>query len=290
MLSHGPDLPAVHNPHCDSSKKPGGRASIRPVHAGAGQASQPFRIIIGIPARYHSTRFPGKPLAQLLGRPLIESVWRRATAVPGVERVLVATDEQRIAAAVKAFGGEAVMTRSSHRSGTDRLAEAFASIDCDLVVNLQGDEPMIHPQAIAAAIEAFYSAGERLRVSTLKTRIRARETLLDPNAVKVVTDREGFAVTFSRQPVPPVAPEDEVDLERAAYFKHLGLYVYRREFLLEFARMPRTPSETREQLEQLRMLDNGISIKVVETPHDSIGIDTPDDLARAEALLARGQV
>lgn len=260
------------------------------VHAGAGQSSKPLRIIIGIPARYHSTRFPGKPLAQLCGRTLIEHVWRRAVAVPGVERVLVATDEERIAATVKAFGGEAVMTRSSHRSGTDRLAEVFASIDCDLVVNLQGDEPMIHSHAIAAAIEAFHSLDERLRVSTLKTRIRDPETLLEPGAVKVVTDKDGFAVTFSRRPVPPVAPEDEIDLERVAYFKHLGLYVYRRAFLLEFAGMPRTPSEVREQLEQLRMLDNGIPIKVVETPHDSIGIDTPEDLARTEAVLSRGTV
>jgi 3-deoxy-manno-octulosonate cytidylyltransferase (CMP-KDO synthetase) len=242
-------------------------------------------IVVGIPARYHSTRFPGKALAELAGRPVIEHVYRQAAAVPGVAQVLIATDDERIAAAAGAFGGEAVLTRADHASGTDRLAEVFAARECDLVVNLQGDEPLIRPDAIAAAIEPL-SLDATLEVSTLKTRIRDQETLRSPHAVKVVTDAAGDAVGFSRRPVPPVAPGAEVDLEQTAYFKHIGLYVYTQSFLLRFAAMPPTPSEKREQLEQLRMLDNGIRVRVVETRHDSIGIDMPEDLARAEALLS----
>ena len=245
-----------------------------------------LRIVVGIPARYPSTRFPGKPLALLAGRPLVEHVYRRAQAVPGVDQILVATDDARIAAAVEAFGGEARLTRAEHRSGTERLAEVFETVDCDLVVNLQGDEPLLDPRAIAQALDPFASDAT-LQVSTLKTRIRDAEALLSPHIVKVVTDAAGFAVTFSRKPVPPVDPEAEVDLEKVAYYKHLGLYVYRRPFLLRYAQLPPTPSELRESLEQLRILDNGIPLMVVETEHDSLGVDTPEDLARAESVLAK---
>ena len=244
----------------------------------------PLRILAGIPARYGSTRFPGKALALLAGRPMIERVYRRVASVPGIEQVLVATDDKRIAAAVRGFGGEALLTSTAHRSGTDRLAELFAGVECDLVVNVQGDEPLIEPRAIEQAIEPFLLDAQ-LQVSTLKTQIRSLETLMSPHAVKVLTDAEGFALSFSRAPDPPVGPGMAVDLERAAYFKHLGLYVYRREFLLEFAKWPPTPREQAEKLEQWRMLEHGVRIKVVETPFDSIGVDTPDDLARAEASL-----
>jgi 3-deoxy-manno-octulosonate cytidylyltransferase (CMP-KDO synthetase) len=254
------------------------------VQAGAAHSPSRRRIVVGIPARYESKRFPGKALALLAGRPVIEHVYRQAAAAPEVSQALVATDDERIAAAVEAFGGEAVLTSAAHASGTDRLAEVFQTRECDLVVNLQGDEPLIHPQAISAAIEPLFLDAS-LEVSTLKTRIRDMETLRSPHAVKVVTDEVGEAVSFSRQAVPPVAPGAGVDLERTAYFKHLGLYVYTRSFLLRFAALPPTPSEKREGLEQLRLLDNGIRVRVVETPHDSIGIDTPEDLARAEALL-----
>ena len=243
------------------------------------------RIVVGIPARYHSTRFPGKALALLGGRPVIEHVYRRAAAVPGVAQVLVATDDERIAAAVRGFGGEARMTRATHNSGTDRLAEVFAEEKCDLVVNLQGDEPFLPAEAITQALEPFFSDDE-LQVATLKTRLREREAVESPHVVKAVTDEKGYAVTFTRRPQPPLDPEAEFDPERVAYFKHIGLYVYTRAFLLRLAALPPTPSEQRERLEQLRILDNGIPIRVVETPHDSIGIDTPEDLARAESRLA----
>lgn len=243
-----------------------------------------YRIVAGIPARYYSTRFPGKVLAVLGGRPVVEHVYRRAAAAPHVSRVMVATDDARIVAAVEAFGGEACLTGLDHASGSERLAEMFQNIDCDLVVNLQGDEPLIHPRAIGQAIEPFFS-DDSLRVSTLKTRIRERKALLSPHVVKVVTDARGYAVTFSRQPVPPPEPGDAIDLDAQPYFKHLGLYVYTRSFLLRFAALPRTPSEQRERLEQLRILEYGIPVKVVETPYDSVGVDTPEDLARAEAIL-----
>lgn len=245
------------------------------------------RILAAIPARYHSTRFPGKPLALLAGRPLIEHVYRRAAAAAGVERVVVATDDARIRAAVEAFGGEARLTRSDHRSGTDRLAELVEGLDCDLVVNVQGDEPLLDPRAISQAIEPFF-LDAALEVSTLKTRIRDPETLFSVHAVKVRTDARGFAVSFSRAPDPPVPGDAEVDLEAQPYFKHLGLYVYTRAFLLRFPQLPPPPGEEREKLEQLRILENKIPIRVVETVYDSVGVDTPDDLARAEAALARG--
>ena len=242
------------------------------------------RILAAIPARYASTRFPGKPLARLAGMPLIEHVYRRAAAAPGVERVVVATDDARIVQAVEAFGGEARLTRADHRSGSDRLAELVTSIECDLVVNVQGDEPLVEPRAIAQALAPF-STDAALQVSTLKTRIRDPETLFSVHAVKVRTDARGFAVSFTRAPDPPLPGDAEIDLDCHPYFKHLGLYVYRRDVLLRFAQLPPTPGEQREKLEQLRLLENGIPIRVVETEYDSIGVDTPDDLARAEALL-----
>jgi len=244
-----------------------------------------LRIVAGIPARYGSSRFPGKPLALLAGRPLIEHVYRRVASVAEISEVVVATDDARIVAAVEAFGGQARLTSSAHRSGTDRLAEVFATVECDVVVNVQGDEPLIQPEAIRQALEPFWLDAQ-LQVSTLKTRIRELGTLMSPHAVKVVTDAEGYAVNFSRRPDPPVGPGIAVDLERVVYFKHLGLYAYRRAFLLEFAKWPPSPREEAEKLEQLRMLDHGVRVRVVETPHDSIGVDTPEDLARAEAALA----
>ncbi len=245
------------------------------------------RVLAAIPARYASTRFPGKALARLAGMPLIEHVYRRAAAAPGVERVVVATDDARIVQAVEAFGGEARLTRADHRSGSDRLAELVAGLECDLVVNVQGDEPLVEPRAIAQALAPF-SLDAALQVSTLKTRIRDPETLFSVHVVKVRTDARGFAVSFTRAPDPPLPGDAEIDLDCHPYFKHLGLYVYRRDALLRFAQLPASPGELREKLEQLRLLENGIPIRVVETEYDSIGVDTPGDLARAEALLRAG--
>ncbi len=226
-----------------------------------------------IPARYASSRFPGKALADIAGRPMIEHVYRRAASARHVDAVIVATDDPRIADAVTRFGGDVRLTRSDHVSGTDRLAEVATLLDCDLVVNVQGDEPLIEPDAIDAAIEPFRDDAA-LSMSTLCTRFVESDEISNPNAVKVVSDVRGFALYFSRSAIPHPSGRGERP------FKHLGLYVYRREFLRRIAALEPTPLERTESLEQLRVLENGFSIKVVETTHDSIGVDTPEDLER----------
>lgn len=232
------------------------------------------KILAVIPARYASTRFPGKPLALLAGRPLLEHVYRRVAACAAVDRVVIATDDERIAAAARAFGAEARLTRADHPSGTDRIAEVTAHEPCDLIVNVQGDEPLIAPEAIAQALAPFQS-DPSLQIATLKTRIREPRDVDNPHLVKVVTDAKGFAISFLRTRPPGGSP----------FYKHLGLYVYTRDFLLRFPQLPPSPREQAERLEQWRILENGYRILVVETEHDSLGVDTPEDLARVEALF-----
>jgi 3-deoxy-manno-octulosonate cytidylyltransferase (CMP-KDO synthetase) len=234
-----------------------------------------------IPARYASTRIPGKALADLAGRPMVEHVYRRAAAARRVDAVIVATDDERIADAVRRFGGDVRMTSPHHLTGTDRLAEVAASLDCDLVVNIQGDEPLIEPESIDAAIEPFWT-DSALVMSTICHRLVNIEEAGDPNVVKVVIGRDGRALYFSRSAIPYRRGPQE---QGAGPYKHIGLYVYRREFLVQVASLSPTPLERSESLEQLRVLEHGFSIKVVETRHDSIGVDTPDDLERVRRLL-----
>lgn len=245
-----------------------------------------LRVVVIIPARYESTRFPGKPLADLHGQPMIQRVYERARAIRDVDRVLVATDDARIRAAVAAFGGDVVMTSPAHRTGTDRIAEVAASLDADVIVNVQGDLPLLDPAMVDAAV-APLQADAGLPMATIKTAIRTREERENPNVVKVVTDRDGYALYFSRSPLP-------YDRDSAAGgqlgYKHIGLYVYRRDFLLSFAQLAPTPLEQAEQLEQLRALEWGFRIKVAEVAAASIEVDTPRDLQRArEQLAARAQ-
>jgi 3-deoxy-manno-octulosonate cytidylyltransferase (CMP-KDO synthetase) len=240
-----------------------------------------MRIAAIIPARYASTRFPGKPLYSILGQTMIERVYRRVSLVSSLDRIIVATDDDRIFQAVESFGGEAVMTRPDHPTGTDRLAEVAAGLKVDLIVNIQGDEPLIHPRMIEAAITPLREDA-RIPMGTLKTAIDNWQEFQDPNVVKVVTDREGFALYFSRSPVPHC--RDKGPLPEEA-FKHIGLYVYRRDFLLKFAALPPTHLESLEKLEQLRVLEHGYRIRVVETDLISIGVDVPEDIARVEARL-----
>ena len=240
-----------------------------------------MRTIAVIPARFESKRLPGKPLADIHGKTLIEHVYQRASQASRVERVLVAADDERILDAVTGFGGEAVMTSPEHPSGSDRIAEAVADIDVDLVVNVQGDEPLIVPQAIDdAVLLAQETPGA---IATLKSAIADRNTLLDPNAVKVVTDLEGFALYFSRSPI-PAGPQDE--LPPNLYYKHIGLYVYPKAVLTQLTRIEPSPLERCERLEQLRALENGIRIRLEETEHDSIGVDTVEDLETVRAVIA----
>jgi 3-deoxy-manno-octulosonate cytidylyltransferase (CMP-KDO synthetase) len=238
-------------------------------------------VLAIIPARFHSTRLPGKALLDIGGRPMIEHVYRRAAAASSVTRVIVATDDRRILDAVHHFGGEAVMTAASHQSGTDRLAEVAATLECDLVVNVQGDEPLLAPETIDAAVAPFAS-DPALDMSTLRRRITDPAELQNPNVTKVVVDQDGFALYFSRAPIPFTRPGQPA----ATAWAHIGLYVYRRACLLRVAALPQTAMERAEALEQLRALEHGIRIKAVETTHDTIGVDTPEDLGRVRALLA----
>jgi 3-deoxy-manno-octulosonate cytidylyltransferase (CMP-KDO synthetase) len=201
-----------------------------------------------------------------------------------VARVIVATDNQRVLDAVRGFGGEGVLTRSDHRSGTERIAEVAAHLDAEVFVNVQGDEPLIEPAAIDAAVYALL-ADESVLVSTICVPIQTTHDVMDPNIVKVVLDFDGNALYFSRAPIPWV--RDAGGREQARHFKHLGLYVYRRAALLEFPALPPGDHERAEQLEQLRFLENGYRIRVAETEFDSLSVDVPEDIARAEELLRR---
>jgi 3-deoxy-manno-octulosonate cytidylyltransferase (CMP-KDO synthetase) len=249
-----------------------------------------MRVTAIIPARYASTRFPGKPLAEILGKPMIQWVCERTAKAAHIHRVIVATDDERIAAAVRGFGGEVEMTRADHPTGTDRLAEVAARIETDLVVNVQGDEPLIDPKMIEQAV-APLRKNRGIPMGTLKCPLTSLEEFRNPNVVKVVTDRQGFALYFSRAPIPH--PRDlgaalPTDLTGLNCFKHVGLYVYRKDFLLTYPKLALTPLETLEKLEQLRALEHGFRIRVVETALPSQGVDTPEDLERVLELLRRG--
>jgi len=246
-----------------------------------------MKITAVIPARYASTRFPGKALAEIDGRPMIQHVYERTAQSRLVSRVIVATDDRRIADAVTMFGGESIMTSPNHETGTDRLAEVAACLDADIIVNVQGDEPMIDPAMIDCAIQPLLVEPDLL-MGTLKTRIKCLHDFLSPNVVKVVTDIRGNALYFSRSPL-PFFRDKWKDLKDESFssgkllcHKHVGLYVYRRDFLLKYASMPATFLEVSEKLEQLRAIENGITIRVVETECESIGVDTPDDLIKVQ--------
>ncbi|MBM3222924.1 MAG: 3-deoxy-manno-octulosonate cytidylyltransferase [Candidatus Tectomicrobia bacterium] len=252
--------------------------------------------IVVIPARYASSRFPGKPLVPIAGKPMIQHVFERARQARLVDTVLVATDDQRIADVVTACGGQAVMTASTHPTGTDRIAEVAATLTCDIVVNVQGDEPGVAPEAIDALVQPLLDDAA-LPMSTLARPLRDVAELVTPNVNKVVVDRQGHALYFSRSPIPyyrtawPQAPQllaaaGTLPTIPPGCQVHMGLYAYRREFLLHLAQLPQTPLEQLEQLEQLRVLEHGYRIRVVPTTYESVGVDTPEDVARAERLLA----
>jgi 3-deoxy-manno-octulosonate cytidylyltransferase (CMP-KDO synthetase) len=244
------------------------------------RTSQPLQTVAIIPARYQSTRLPAKPLAEIAGRPMVEHVYRRAAAARGVDAVVVATDDERIAEAVTTFGGVARMTSPAHRTGLDRIAEVARELTAGVIVNVQGDEPLIEPGMIEEVVGALTSDPET-QMSTLRRRIDAAAEYRNPNVVKVVVDTAQRALYFSRAPLPFAR-------EPAAAFKHVGLYAYRRDFLLTLTTLPRTPLEIAESLEQLRALEHGYRIRAVETLHDSLGVDTPEDLDRVRRQLAVG--
>lgn len=243
------------------------------------------RIVAIIPARYQSNRFEGKPLALIQGKPMIQHVVERARQVPLLSQVVVATDDERIAKAVGGFGGEWVMTRRDHATGTDRLAEAAQSIgiaDQDVIVNIQGDQPLF-PAEIVEQVARPLIDDPSLPMATLIYKIVRPEEIVDPNHVKTVFDCHGNALYFSRSPIP--FQRDPGDREQPTYYKHLGFYAYRKGFLVTFVGLPEGQWERFEKLEQLRALEFGYTIRVVLTAHDSVEVDTPRDLRRVEHLL-----
>jgi 3-deoxy-manno-octulosonate cytidylyltransferase (CMP-KDO synthetase) len=236
-------------------------------------------VLAVIPARFHSTRLPGKILADIAGRPMIEHVYRRASAASTVHAVIVATDDERIADVVRAFGGAAMMTRADHVSGTDRIAEVVSQLPCRAIVNVQGDEPLIEPATIDAAVTPML-ADPSLEMSTISRPFASADEFRSANVVKVVTNDFGDAMYFSRSPIPYSVPSVP-SVARA----HVGLYVYRRDTLLKLAALPPAPLEREESLEQLRALAHGIRIRVVDTRHVAAGVDTPEDLERVRLTM-----
>ena len=240
-----------------------------------------MKVLCIIPARYASTRLPGKPLRDIAGKPMIVRVYERAIRAQRVHEVVVATDDERIRAAVEEHGGNAVMTRADHATGTDRLAEVAAQRpDCDLIINVQGDEPLIDPAVIDALVAPF-EHDTALMMATAKTEITDAAEMENPNNVKVVADRTGNALYFSRARIPYARNAG------TKVYKHIGIYAYRRDFLLAYAKMAQTELECSESLEQLRALENGYRIRVVETDAVFIGVDTEEDLAAVNAEYQR---
>ena len=241
----------------------------------------PTRILGVIPARFASSRFPGKALAPLAGKPLLQHVYERASQARYLSKLIIATDDNRIAKAARSFGATVQMTRPDHLSGTDRVAEVASSDHADVIVNIQGDEPLIDPGAIDATALALLDDPE-LPMATLKKRIEIPSEIDNPNVVKVVSNLAGDAVYFSRCAIPFLRDGSPGAI---VHYKHIGLYVYRREFLLAYSGLPVGPLEQAERLEQLRAIENGYRIRVVETEYESLGVDTPEDLERIAALF-----
>lgn len=240
-------------------------------------------VIALIPSRHDSTRFPGKPLALIAGKPMIQHVCDCAASCPVISKVYVATDDERIFRCVHDFGGNAVMTGKEHISGTDRIAEAIQKLDLSgkaLIVNIQGDQPVFRPSMISDMLSPMID-DENIPMGTLKCRIEDRNEIENRNIVKVVTDDMGFALYFSRCPIPYF--RDSISQE--IHYKHLGFYAFRKDFLIRFSRLPSGRLETAEKLEQLRALEHGFRIKVVETAFDSLGVDTPEDIVKVEKIL-----
>ena len=243
-----------------------------------------MKFIAIIPARYASTRFPGKPLALLGGRPVIQHVYEKAAQA--LDEAYVATDDERIARVVESFGGHAIMTRADHKSGTDRIEEAAEKIgtDADVVINIQGDEPFVDASQLKT-LQSLFDC-EETQIGTLGKCFDSMEATENPNSPKIVCDKQGFALYFSRSVIPFVRGQEPKSwLNHYPYLKHLGLYAYRREVLREVTQLPQSPLELAESLEQLRWLENGYRIRVGLTDVETVGIDTPADLERAEQFL-----
>ena len=245
------------------------------------------KAIVVIPARYGSTRLPGKALAEIEGKPLVQHVYDRARLSRFAAECLIATDDERIRRTCEGFGSKVMMTSPDHNSGTDRMAEVAANTDADVYVNVQGDEPLVDPDAVDLIIKMMFD-DPSVRMGTLKRPIESYEDFVNPAMARVVCDANDFALYFSRAPVPYLTREEfEQPEKRAIVFKHIGIYSFRRDFLMEFSNMPPSPLERTERLEQLRALEAGVGIKVLTTDYESVSVETPADLERVRALFAR---
>jgi len=241
-------------------------------------------VVIVIPARFGAMRLPGKPLVSLAGKPMIQRVYERAKLATLASRVIVATDDERIMKAVASFGGTARMTRADHRTGTERVAEVAAHEKGDVFVNVQGDEPLLDPVAVDTAVKALLEE-PAASIATVATPIKTPGDIMDPNVVKTVLDFDNNGLYFSRAPIPWV--RDTASKIQVRHLKHLGLYVFQRDALLEYPTLPQGELERIEQLEQLRWLENGWKIRVAEVEHDAVSVDVPEDVARVEKLLQK---
>ena len=241
--------------------------------------------VVGIiPARYGSTRLSAKALAPILGKPMIQHIFERSKEASVLDEVIVATDDERIKDVVEDFGGKAVFTSKEHTSGTERLTEVVFDMDVKVIVNIQGDEPLIHPSMINDVAYALLE-NKQLVMSTLKHRITDKEEFKNPNIVKVITDKDNFAIYFSRSPIPNLLRKKE-DLD-IALFKHIGIYAYTKDFLLTFKGLKSSKLEEAESLEQLRALEHGYKIKVLETKHQTVSVDTQEDLDKVIGIMKR---
>ena len=241
--------------------------------------------VIGvIPARYSSTRFEAKVLAKILGKPMIQHVWERAKQARLLDDIIIACDHEEVAACAREFGAKVVFTAKAHPCGTDRISEVVNPLDVKIVINIQGDEPLIHPTMIDSVADALLN-NKDLNMATLMKRIEDPELINDPNVVKVVVDRNNFALYFSRAAIPHLAANSEVT--KPVYFKHIGLYGYTKDFLFTYKNLPVSSLEKTEKLEQLRVLEEGFRIKVIETKFDTVGVDTPEDLEKVRAILEK---
>ncbi|MFA4983759.1 MAG: 3-deoxy-manno-octulosonate cytidylyltransferase [Candidatus Omnitrophota bacterium] len=241
-----------------------------------------MNVIGVIPARYSSTRFNGKVLADLCGKPLLQHVWERAKEARLLDELMIACDDERVFQAASGFGAKTVMTAKAHACGTDRISEVVNPLDVRIVINIQADEPLIHPTMIDALAQTLLDDGS-LSMATLMHKIDDTALIHDPHVVKVTVDKNGFALYFSRAPIPFCAPNSEVGTPD--YYKHIGLYAYTKDFLFVYKNLPVSRLEQIERLEQLRVLQEGYRIKVIETKHDTIGVDTPEDLEKVRQYL-----
>jgi 3-deoxy-manno-octulosonate cytidylyltransferase (CMP-KDO synthetase) len=239
--------------------------------------------VIGvIPARYQSSRFEAKVLADLNGKPVVQWVWERARESKLLDELIIACDDERVASVCHGFGAQVIFTAKGHVSGTDRIAEVVNPLDVRVVVNIQGDEPLIHPSMIDNVARAVMD-DETIRVATIMRKIERAQDITDPHVVKVVVDKNNFALYFSRSPIPFLARNSEIS--DPVYYKHIGLYGYSKDFLFMYKNMAPSTLERTERLEQLRILQEGYRIKVIETAHDTIGVDTPEDLEKVKDYL-----